>query len=91
MNYDTITGEVKGFYLVSIHGENIPAPIMEITPEKHDFYMENNGKYRLNLITLEDELIPIVESPPQPKTPIEINAERITAAEDAINMILTML
>lgn len=57
MNYDTTTGEIKGFYLKSENGDNIPTPTIEITQEKHDFYMENNGQYKLNPSTLEDELI----------------------------------
>lgn len=63
MNYDTTTGEIKGFYLKSIHGDNIPTPNVEITPEKHEFYMENNGKYKLNVTTLEDEIIAIEVKP----------------------------
>ena len=61
MNYDEKSGQIKGFYLKSIHGDNIPSPTIEVSFEKHDFYMQNNGKYKLNLQTLEDELIPIAE------------------------------
>lgn len=61
MNYDTTTGEIKGFYLKSIHGENIPTPNKEITPEKHNFYMEHNGEYKIDVTTLEDELVQIGE------------------------------
>jgi len=75
MNYDEQTGEIKGFYLRPVH-TIIPLPIKEITEEKHQFYMENNGKYKLNPITLEDELIPYVEIP-QPKTELEILKETI--------------
>ena len=66
LNYDATTGDILGFYLKSIHGDNIPNPSIEITPEKHEFYMQNNGKYRLNPKTLEDELIPVVETTPEP-------------------------
>jgi hypothetical protein len=68
MHYDETTGEIKGFYLASIHGENIPSPCIEIDAEKHRFYMENNGLYKININTLEDELLPILEPTPQPPT-----------------------
>ena len=59
MNYDVNTGDILGFYIKSIN-ENIPEPTIEITEEKHNFYMDNNSLYRLNPQTLEDELIPII-------------------------------
>lgn len=62
MNYDATTGEIKGFYLKSINGDNLPTPNKEITKEKHLFYMQNQGKYKLNIQTLEDELIPIIDA-----------------------------
>ena len=64
MNYDITTGEIKGFYLKSIHGDNVPTPTIEITPEKHTFYMEHNGQYKVNTTTLEDELMPVETSIP---------------------------
>lgn len=91
LNYDEITGEIKGFYLRSVHGGGIPSPTIEISPEKHNFYMENNGLYKLNTSTLDEELVPIPEQLPHVKTIEEINTERITSTEDAINMIMTML
>jgi hypothetical protein len=66
MHYDN-EGYIKGFYLKSIHGDNIPRPVIEITPEKHNFYLENQGLYKINPLTLEDEAIP--EPPPQPYEP----------------------
>lgn len=80
MNYDAETGEIKGFYIKGIHGENIPTPNVEITPEKHDFYMQNNGKYRLNPKTLEDELIP----EPAPKVQPPSIESRVKALENAM-------
>lgn len=87
MNYDATTGEIKGFYLKSINGDNIPAPNIEITPEKHDFYMEHNGQYKLNPQTLEDELLPVPE--PQPVQPDEwqqriINLENLTLQQEGL-------
>lgn len=66
MAYDTTTGDILGFYLKSIHGDNIPTPNKEVTKEKHNFYMENNGKYKINVTTLEDELIPVTTNTQQP-------------------------
>lgn len=79
MNYDELTGEIKGFYLKSIHGDKIPSPTIEISPEKHMFYMEHNGEYKLNTITLEDELLPIPEPLPREKTELDIIRETLDA------------
>jgi hypothetical protein len=83
MNYDTVTGLIKGFYLRSIH-INIPFPCVEITSAKHDFYM--NGLYKLNYITLQDELIPI-DTTPEPPT-LE---SRVSSNEDAISFLMGVL
>lgn len=64
--YDATTGEILGFYFESIHEDNIPTPNKEITPEEHEFYMDNNGKYRLNPTTLEYEEIPVTTITPEP-------------------------
>ena len=60
LNYDPETGSILGFYLKSIHGDNIPSPNIEITQEKYDFYMQNNGKYRIDPKTFQDIEIPVV-------------------------------
>jgi len=91
ISYDEVTGEIKGFYVKSVHGDNIPTPNKEITSEKHDFYMVNNGLYKLNPLTLEDELLPTPEPLPYVKSPLEINTERIGAMEDAFNLFVTMI
>lgn len=65
MHYDITTGDILGFYLKSIHGDNIPTPNKEITPEEHKFYMENNGKYKLNPSSLEDEEIQVTAVAPE--------------------------
>lgn len=83
MNYDENTGKIKGFYTKSIHGDNIPTPNVEITQEKHDFYMEHNGQYRLNPKTLEDELIPIVTGINVPTL-----EERLASAESALSALM---
>lgn len=88
MNYDE-QGDILGFYLRSIHGDNIPSPTIEITPEKHLFYMENQGKYKLNVLTLEDEEIPVVVVP-QEKTELEKLKERQNATENAILFLMDM-
>lgn len=80
MNYDEKTGMTKGFYLKSIHGDNIPTPNIEITPEKHDFYVQNNGLYKINTTTLQDETIPI--STPQIQIPS--TQDRLNSIESAI-------
>lgn len=83
MNYDATTGDILGFYLKSIHGDNIPTPNIEITPEKHQFYMENNGKYKLNVTTLADEEIPVTTIVSTPN-----DSDRITALESAIKSLM---
>jgi len=82
LNYDVTTGNILGFYLKSIN-ENIPIPTIEITPEKHDFYMQNNGLYRVDPTTLEDKLIPIVVIIPPPS-----ESDRIKALEQAMMMLI---
>lgn len=84
MAYDATTGNILGFYLKSIHGDNILTPNLEITQEKHDFYMEHNGQYRLNITTLEDELIPIIVIPTE-KTELEILQENQILIQKAID------
>lgn len=82
MHYDATTGDILGFYLKSIHGDNIPAPTIEITEEKHAFYMDNNGKYKLNIETLEDKLVQFTET-------ISVNdSDRIIALENAISILM---
>ena len=78
MNYDITTGNILGFYLISIDGNNIPTPNIEISSTKHDFYMANMGLYMLNPTTLEDQLIPVVVVAPTPTT-----NDRLSALESA--------
>lgn len=86
MNYDVSTGDILGFYIKLIN-RNIPQPTIEITEEKHDFYMDNNSLYRLNPQTLEDELIPIIPVVKE-KTEIELLKEQNEVTKSAINYIL---
>jgi len=88
MNYDKQTGEIKGFYLKSVHGGNIPTPILEITPEKHSFYINNNGKYKINIVTLADELAPVIVPPIQEDSNV-LTLESLT--EIVENLILGLL
>lgn len=76
MEYDD-NGNIRGFYPKSVTYPNPPIQFIEITEEKHKFYMEHNGKYKLNISTLEDELIPIPEPLPYEKTEIEILKETV--------------
>lgn len=64
LNYDSETGNILGFYIKSIHGDNIPIPNIEIPPEKYQFYMNNNGRYKLDITTLAD--VEIEQSGPAP-------------------------
>lgn len=84
MNYNLATGEILGFYLKSMHGDNIPSPTIEITSEKHQFYIDNQGKYKLNLQTMEDELIPL----PTPQQQLPSQEDRLAAAEAAIAILM---
>lgn len=59
MTYNQATGEITGFYpsdLLKLYGE-IPQPNLKITEQKHDFYAQHNGQYKLNPETLVDEPI----------------------------------
>ena len=75
LNYDEKTGEIKGFYLKSIHGDNIPTPFIEISPEKHRFFMENNSKYKININTLTEEKIEVTYIEKEPTEQEELNAQ----------------
>jgi len=87
MNYDGVTGAILGFYLLSIHGVDIPTPNISITPAKHNFYMEHNGMYHINITTLADELIPVVEIPTV-KTDMQILQEKQALILGAIDDII---
>lgn len=84
LNYDPETGDIKGFYLRSIHGDNIPQPYIEITPEKHDFYIGNNGLYKLDPITLEDMLKPAQDPGQLGIDPVEDLKKQLKEANDRI-------
>jgi hypothetical protein len=88
MNYCEKTGVIRGFYLKSIHGDKIPSPNIEISPEKHMFYMDHNGEYKLNPITLEDELLPIPEPLPYQKTEFEILKENQELIKKALDVLI---
>ena len=87
MHYDEITGKIKGFYIEGIH-QNIPSPVTQITEEKHQFYMDNNGMYKINILTLEDELIIVTELPNEP-TELEVLKETNANLVATVDMILT--
>ena len=54
----------RGFYDTAIHGDNMPADVVEITDEKHAALMEgqSNGK----LIDFDDSGYPFLADPPPP-------------------------
>lgn len=84
MNYDAATGQIKGFYLRSLHGDKIPSPTLEITEERYKFYLEHNGQYKLNTQTLEDELI----QTSAPQIQIPSYNDRLNAIEDAMSKLM---
>jgi len=51
--YKKDDGMPVGFFLQSIHGEDIPTPNIEITEEQHTWCMEHNGRFKLDLATME--------------------------------------
>lgn len=63
MDYDKETGAIKGFYSPEFHGENIPEGCIQITKEKHAFYLTNGGRYKIDIVTLEDIRMPDPEPP----------------------------
>lgn len=75
LHYDE-KGVILGFYFNSIHENNIPNPNIEITKEKYNFYMKNNGAYKLNISTLEDILI-LEESKPSEMDKIKADIDYI--------------
>jgi len=84
LNYDEITGEIKGFFLRS-QNKDIPFPTIEITLAKRNFYSYHIGKYKINIQTLEEELVPtVIDNTPQPKTELELIIQRTEAVEGAL-------
>ena len=62
VNYDSTTGEIKGFYPNFIDYETIPEPNIEIDETTHQDCINNQGLRRVDLKTLK-----IVEyTPPGP-------------------------
>lgn len=61
MLYAKSTG---GFYDTAIHGDNIPADAVEITPEQHDSLLQGQSEGRL--ITADENGYPILVDPPAP-------------------------
>lgn len=72
VNYDEVTGDLKGFYTTDIHSEdNIPTPKIEITEEEwkkclgnQDYKIDLDAKsliYRPYIITLEEEKVKILK------------------------------
>lgn len=69
LHYNPETGYIIGFFPLEVRYlyKEIPEPHIEITKDKYELYKNNPGKYKLNLKTLEEELIP--EPEPQPYEP----------------------
>ena len=68
-HYNEMTGEIQGFYTPGIHSA-IPLPNIEIAEEVWQNLIANNGKYKVDIETLE-----IIEKPPY----IPTNEELLTA------------
>jgi len=62
---------------------DIPTQVIEITEEKHIFYVSNNGRYKIDPITLEDVLIPIIVDT---TVPIPSLSDRMDALENLMIM-----
>lgn len=68
MFYSKTTG---GFYTREIHGDNIPADAVEITPEQHAALLQ--GQSEGKVIAADENGYPILQDPPQP-TPEQLAA-----------------
>ena len=80
VNYDPITGEIKGFYPDFIDYETIPEPFIEIDETAHNDCINNQGLRRIDLTTLK-----IVEYTPPGATLAELQSQawsRIKAERD---------
>lgn len=80
MDYDKTTGQILGFYIYSIHGNNIPKGCIEISQEKYEYYISNSGLVKLNPETLEDIIIPLIQTQ-QSQNETEVLKERINQIE----------
>lgn len=63
--------QTNGFYTREIHGDNIPADAVEITPEQHAALLQ--GQSEGKVITADENGYPILQDPPQP-TPEQLAA-----------------
>lgn len=72
----------KGFYCTTIHGENIPADAVEVSPDEYETLMsgQSEGKH----IVFNDQLgRPVLEDPPAP-SPSELILRQIRELEATI-------
>lgn len=56
----------RGFYDAAIHGDNMPADVVEITDEEHVALME--GQSAGQIIAWGDDGFPLLQQPPPPTT-----------------------
>jgi hypothetical protein len=72
--YKSTDGMPVGFFLPSIH-DDIPAPNIEITEEQHTWCMDHNGRFRLDIDTMDFVEIEL----PAPEDTAEEKAEKFDA------------
>lgn len=60
------SASTAGFYAIEIHGDNIPADAVEITPEQHAALLQ--GQSVGKVIAADENGYPVLIDPPQPTT-----------------------
>lgn len=83
LDYDKTTG-ILLFYMDAVN--DIPEGAIEITPEEHDLYCGSVG-YRMNLESLEVELMPIPEFVPA-KPEVEVLREQVASMQEALDFMI---
>lgn len=86
VNYDTTTGEIKGFYPVDIAYTSIPEPYIEIDESAYRDCINNQGNRKVDITALKIvEYMPTVEMPVAAVEKVDANllafAEALAAQE----------
>lgn len=79
-----VSKKTRGFYDYAIHGDNMPADVVEITAEEHAEMLE--GQSQGKVISWNDEGFPFLTDPPPPppKTYEQVMGARRVAYADPL-------
>lgn len=73
-----------GFYIVDIHGDNMPADVVEITAEQHADLLEGQSKGMMIIAGADGHPVLVDPPAPAPLTVEQIEALRLAAYADPV-------